>query len=153
MNQFISKPTRYREGQRSNILDLFIVDKSEMVSKIIYSSNLGSSDHICFVAELNCGLICKDLKTVKRNFYKGDYDKIREELSVIDWNTGQLTLDEKNVEESWDFFINQISGCIEKHIPLKKVNLNRKRQRWVDTVCLANVKAKHKAWNRYVHPR
>ena len=65
MNQFISKPTRYKEGQRSNILDLFIVDKSEMVSKIIYSSNLGSGDHICFVAELNCGLICKDSKTVK----------------------------------------------------------------------------------------
>ena len=60
-------------------------------------------------------------------------------------------MDEKNVEESWDSFINQISGCIEKHIPLKKVNLNRKRQRWVDTVCLANVKTEHKAWNRYVH--
>ena len=92
-------------------------------------------------------MICKDSKTVERNFYKGDYDKIREELSVIDWNT----MDEKNVEESWYFFINQISGCIEKHIPLKKVNLNRKRQRWVDTVWLASVKAKHKAWNRYVH--
>ena len=52
MNQFISHPTRYHEGQRANILDLFIVDKTEIVSKITYSSNLGSSDHVSFIAEL-----------------------------------------------------------------------------------------------------
>ena len=46
MNQFISHPTRYREGQRANILDLFIADQIEIVSKITYSSNLGSSDHV-----------------------------------------------------------------------------------------------------------
>ena len=74
MNQFISHPTRYREGQRANILDLFIVDKTVIVSKITYSSNLGSSDHVSFIAELNCAIDNEDSKTIKRNFYKGDYE-------------------------------------------------------------------------------
>ena len=52
LNQLISQPTRYREGQRANILDLLIVDKSEIVTKVVYSSNLGASDHVCFIAEL-----------------------------------------------------------------------------------------------------
>ena len=54
LNQLICEPTRYRDGQRPNILDLLIVDKSEIVSKVTYSSNLGASDHICFIAELHC---------------------------------------------------------------------------------------------------
>ena len=40
--------TRYREGQRAKILDLFIIDKNVIVTKIIYSSNLGASDYVCF---------------------------------------------------------------------------------------------------------
>ena len=51
-------------------------------------------------------------RLLKETFIKVITTKIREELSVIDWNT----MDEKNVEESWYFFINQISGCIEESI-------------------------------------
>ena len=147
MNQYISKPTRYREGQTANILDLFIVDKSEIVSKITYTSNLGSSDHVCFITELKCKLLSKDTKTIKRNFYKGNYVSIREDLRTVEWNS----MDEMNVEDSWNFFIDKISNSIEKHIPLKKVNSNWKKQRWVDADCLASIRTKHKAWNRYIH--
>ena len=83
MNQFISHPTRYHEGQSENIPDLFIVDKTKIVSKITYISNLGSSDHVSFIAELNCVLDNVDSKTFKRNFYKGDYNSIRDKLSGI----------------------------------------------------------------------
>ena len=48
------------------------MDKNEIVTKIVYSSNLGASDHVCFMAELNCNVIMKDSETVKRNFYKGN---------------------------------------------------------------------------------
>ena len=54
LNQFVSEPTRYREGHSSNTLDLFIVDKSQIVIKMMYSSNLGASDHICLIAEISC---------------------------------------------------------------------------------------------------
>ena len=148
MNQFISPPTRYPEGQRANILDLFIADKTEIVSNITYSSNLGSSDQVSFIAELNCVKDNVDSKTIERIYYKGDYNSIRNKLSGIEWNT----MDEMNVEDSWNFLLKHVCDSIEKHVPLKKVNLTRKKQRWVDSACLNNIKAiKYKAWNRYIH--
>ena len=60
-------------------------------------------------------------------------------------------MDEMNVEDSWNFFIDKISNSVEKHVPLKKVNSNRKKQCWVDADCLASIRTKHKAWNRYIH--
>ena len=111
MNQFISDPARYCEGQRANILDLFFGDKTELVSKITYSSNLGSRYHVSFIAELNCVIDNEYFKTIKRIFfYKRDYDSIRDKLSGIEWNT----MDEMNVEDSWNFFIKQVCDSIEK---------------------------------------
>ena len=68
LNQFISESTRYRKEQAANILDLFIVDKSETVNKVTYSSNLGVSDHVCFIDEVSCTPCVKRLDTLKRNF-------------------------------------------------------------------------------------
>ena len=82
-----------------------------------------------------------------REFCKGDYDSIRDRLSDIEWNT----IDEMNDEDSWNFFIKQVCDSIEKHVPLKKFNLTRKKQQWVDSACLNSIKAKHNAWNRYIH--
>ena len=97
---------------RANILDLFIVDKTELVSKITYSSNLRSSDHVSFIAELNCAIDNEDSKKIKRTSYKGDYDSIRDKLSDIEWNT----MGEMNVEDSWNFFIKQVCDSIEKNL-------------------------------------
>ena len=147
LSQFITEPTRYREGQRANILDLFITDKSEIVRKVTYSTNLGFSDHISFIVELNCSIVNKESKTLKRNFHKGNYDIIREELSSVDWNN----MDELNVEDSWNFFLDKINNCIDRYIPMKRTNHGRKKQKWADSLCLSSIKAKHKAWNRYIH--
>ena len=115
LNQLISEPTRYRDGQRANILDLLIIDKSEIVSKITYSSNLRASDHICFLAELHCKLVVNDSETIKRNFYKDSYEAIREELQAVNWES----IKDLNVEDSWNFFITKINNVIDKHVPQK----------------------------------
>ena len=70
-----------------------------------YSSNLGASDFMCFIAELHCNLVVPDTDTVKRNFYKGNYEDIRQELSAVNWEN----MDNLNVEESWNFFIDKIN--------------------------------------------
>ena len=79
--QFITQPTRYRQGQTSNILDLFITDKSEIIQNVSYGSSLGASDHISFTVDLLCSLNNVESNTVKRNFYKGDYSAVRDHLS------------------------------------------------------------------------
>ena len=78
LTQFINKPTRYRDGQTSNILDLFITDRSEIVQNVSYGSSLGASDHISFTVDLLCTLNNVESATVKRNYYKGDYSAARD---------------------------------------------------------------------------
>ena len=147
LNQFISEPTRYREGQTSNILDLFIVDKSETVDKVTYSSNLGASDHVCFIAELSCTPWVKSTSTLKRNFHKGDYESIRNDLTLVDW---QL-MENMDMKESWDFLTNKLSETVSKNVPLTKTGPKKNKQKWVNRECLTSIQKKHKAWKRYIH--
>lgn len=70
LSQHILEKTRYRDGQNPHILDLFLVDKNEIVDKINYSVNLGFSDHVCFIAELLCCPSRGESNTLKRNFFQ-----------------------------------------------------------------------------------
>ena len=144
LNQFVSELTRYREGQTSNTLDLFIVDKSEIVKKMMYSSNLGANDHICLIADRSCNPCVTKLDAVKRNFHKGDYDLVRADLNSVDWELMNVL----NVEDSWDFFVSQISSTVERNIPIKRIGTHKK-QKWMNAECLSNVKRKHRAWRTY----
>lgn len=47
MFQHITKPTRFREGNESSILDLILTNEETMVDEIEYLTGPGSSDHIC----------------------------------------------------------------------------------------------------------
>ena len=83
--QHILNPTRYREGNESSVLDLILTNEEEMVTNIKYLPGLGKSDHLV----IDFSLICyteqeKKCSTEKRNFFKGDYDRIRDQLSRID---------------------------------------------------------------------
>ena len=116
LTQFINKPTRYRDGQTSNTLDLFITDRSEIVQNVSYGSSLGASDHISFTVDLLCTLNNVESATVKRNYYKGDYSAARDYLSAVDWSE----MDSMNVQESWGLFIGHVTNCVDKFIPVKK---------------------------------
>ena len=71
MTQFNTQPTRYRQGQTSNAVDLFITDKLEIIKNVSYGSNLGASDHIFYTVDLLCSLNNVESNTAKRNFMKG----------------------------------------------------------------------------------
>ena len=140
LTQFITQPTRYRQGQTSNILDLFITDKSEIIQNVSYGSSLGASDHISFTVDLLCSLNNVESKTVKRNFYKGDYSAVRDHLSSVKWSE-MISMD---IQESWDLFIKHVSDCVEKFVPLKRQNPNKVKSKWLDAHCLRCVKKKSK---------
>lgn len=148
LSQSITENTRYRDGQSPHILDLLLVDKSEIVDNINYSVNLGASDHVCFVADLLCCPSRDEVKTERRNFYRADYDVIRQDLEQADWNC----MEQMNVKDSWDYFLQKVNDTVEKNVPIKIVRNNkRKKQKWMDNETFKYVKRKHKTWNRYIH--
>ena len=118
LSQLIDCPTRFRDGQASNILDLIILDKPEIVQDVNYCSNLGASDHISIMIELSCSPECNKFDLVKRNYHKGNYGMIHSDLSLIDWK--QIV--SLSVDEGYIFIVGEINKVVEKHIPLKNTN-------------------------------
>ena len=49
-----------------------------------------------------------DSETIKRNFYRGNYEAIREELQAVNWES----IEDLSFEDSWNFFITKINNVI-----------------------------------------
>ena len=129
LTQFTNQPTRYRDGQTSNILDQLLIDKEEIVENMSYGTSLGASDHISFSVELNCNIKYVQSKTVKRNYYKANYIAARNKLSQVNWEE----MKGMNVHGSWEFFLNKLT-CIERHVPIAKAT-KWKKASWMDEYC------------------
>lgn len=96
-------------------MDLLILDKPEIVSKVEYIHNLGASDHLALFVTLNSEPDLYHRETEIRNYYKGDYNGVRKDLCAIDWSRMQGM----TVNDSYDFFVRNIEEVVEKNIPLK----------------------------------
>ena len=48
----VTKPTRHREGQQSNLSDLVLVNDDQMISDITHFTKLGKSDHDVLLFDL-----------------------------------------------------------------------------------------------------
>ena len=149
LHQIIDKPTRFRHGQAANILDLILVDKLEIIESVEHRNNLGASDHISMLININCKPVVHSVESTKRNYYKGDYQAIRRDLSKVNWEL----LEELNVEDSYAYFMQNIEKIVDKNIPLIKTGTGRRKKKWLDRKCIDSVKKKHKAWKSYIHTR
>ena len=71
-----------------------------MVTDLEFLPELGKSDLLVLAFTLNCYTVeqQKQCKTEKLTFFKGDYNKVRDQLSLIDWN---YELDGLNLLQSW----------------------------------------------------
>ena len=85
-------------------MDLLILDKPEIVSKVEYIHNLGASDHLALFVTLNSEPDLYHRETEIRNYYKGDYNGVRKDLCAIDWSRMQGM----TVNDSYDFFVRNI---------------------------------------------
>ena len=106
LHQIIDKPSRFRHGQAANILDLILVDKLEIIVSVDQRSNLGASDHISMLININCKPVVHSVESTKRHYYKGDYQAIRRGLSMVNWEL----LEELNVEDSYAYFMQNIEN-------------------------------------------
>ena len=115
LEQPINSPTRWLHDTPGNVLDLCLVDNTEIIKDIDITTILGNSDHLCLEIELIFPISKDNISSKKRNFYRGDYKTANSKLLEIDWNV----MDEMNVEQCWNYFsenvktvINDTSGFI-----------------------------------------
>lgn len=121
-DQLVDKPTRYRINQEPSVLDLILVNDKNRVSKIIFDNPLGSSDHCVLKFDYRCYIDYESIISEKYNYFKGDYDKLRNELDS-DW---QKLLNGKCTEDMIDIFMERLLKSTDTCIPKSKRGKKRK---------------------------
>ena len=84
--QHVTEPTRYRENEASNLLDLILSSEEGMVKDLSYHPPLGQSDHICLRFKVQHYQKNGAFRP-KRNVFKSEYSRIKDELMENDWLT------------------------------------------------------------------
>ena len=97
LTQMVSKPTRRRADQKPSLVDLVLVNCEDFISEIEHHCSLGKGDHDVRIFSLQ-GLLSAAEKDKREffNYKKGDYNKIRQSLSEVNWSV----LEGENVEEN-----------------------------------------------------
>ena len=156
LHQLIDFDTRYRIGQRPSLLDLVITNDDSLIEEVKWSSPLGKSDHVNIFFTMDCFLPDNKRDDKERFLYnKGEYEKLKKELSDVDWKEEMSALD---VNDSWIFFENRLKNAMENHIPKSKPTKCDKKQRkfkplWMNRTATQKVKKKYNAWKRYTRTK
>jgi hypothetical protein len=142
----ISEPTRTRENQRANILDLVITNNEEIVNSIEMQNPLGNSDHASLLVDIN---FCPaEMEEKERYLYrKADLDSMRNEIKVADWEN---MFGEDSVEENWNSFLKYMTDLQDRFVPKVKPAKHRKsKQPWVSQETREMLKMKKKAYRKF----
>ena len=148
LTQLIKKPTRSREGQRENILDLIITNESYFVSNINYAGHLGNSDHIILTFNLNLSTIVENKKIYNFDLSKGQYHMMRLAFCQENW----IYLQSLDVEEGWNSLKDKIHIAMNKFIPkVIKKSYASNRPMWMTNEVRNSVKRKYIAYKKYLY--
>ena len=82
-------------------MDLLITNKDEWITNIEYLDPLGASDHIQLMIDCDCFLQRTNSDVTKRQYYKGNYAKAREDFMLVDWS--KLDTGTMGVQDNLDF--------------------------------------------------
>ena len=146
--QLIDKPTRVRLNQDSSMLDLLLVNDSNNVSSIEYLDPLGTSDHCVLKFEYMCYFEYETNTTVRYNYYKADYEGLRNQLN-IDWEN---ELGGKDTNQMLSTFMNKFNNEVERLVPKSK-SRSSKGNLSLSKETLRNIRRKHRLWDRYMEKR
>lgn len=107
---------------------------------------IGKSDHCALTYKMIGSPTQVKRDKIRMNYYKGDYDTMRNELNM-NWSEYFQT---KSVEESWEMLKNKLQELCDRYIP--KIQSGRKLTKpiWMNETALRKVKKKYAAWRRFI---
>nr|VZI45535.1 unnamed protein product [Spirometra erinaceieuropaei] len=117
LTQHVMFPTRTREGQRANCLDLVFTKTPDSIDEIASMPPLGRSDHVVLMWDYSLFSILHTPGHKRRNVWRGDFNQMRADLSGLDW--GSLFTGSAN--DDWELFKNVLLQLINNHCPLTSV--------------------------------
>ena len=157
--QSVDKPTRFRNQQKMNILNLILSPSEYLVSNLTYRAPLGKSDHsvICFDCNLLCPAGRYNTPINKYIFAKGKYSLMNEYLNT----RMNVLIDNVNyyyINGLWDAFVCNVRtgsdifipryGCRNNQNLIVKSKKPRNIKLTSDVYVL--IKEKNKLWSKYM---
>ena len=107
--QNVHEPTR-----GGNILDLVIATEENLVQNVQVGEHIATCDHNLIRGEIN---ISKELDVNDQQIYnykRGNYNKISQKLSRIDWN---ILFRDKNPSDMYNIFTNKLMELVDRFVP------------------------------------
>ena len=111
--EHVNSFTRYREGQDPGCLDLILTEDDVIIENLQFGDKLGASDHVSITFNISCETDRKIVSQQRPNFYKANYQAIRDYLRLVTWDD----MSYMSSDESWNFFMSKINYCIEHFVP------------------------------------
>ena len=154
--QHVTKPTRHRAGQESSLVDLILTTKQELVTgNIEHLPGLGLSDHNVLIFDINFRPKQAPWRPVplKYHYQRADFDGMRQQLANIDLAN---KISDMDVNSAWVEIKSTLTNLCDKFVPRKPVTIGNGRRLkplWMNANALTKVKAKHRAYRRYLETR
>jgi len=136
----VDKPIR---GE--NTLDLVLCSDVSFVQNLTVGEPFATSDHQIIRFDLVVNKEVNRDSAVTYNYFKVDYNKIRDHIKSREWKN---LIDSTDVEKSWCALKNELLTIRDIFVPRRKRNKNKCK--WVTTEVIRCRRAKKKAWNNYI---
>ena len=101
LEQLVQMPTRWRNQQPGNLLDLVLTDCEDNILNLDSTNHLGNSDHLSLDFLINCNTEYYVTEVEKRNFYRADYISANQKILNAEWDV----LHNMSQQEGWNTFI------------------------------------------------
>ena len=148
--QHVDKPTRFRDGQKSNVLDLILTKEDTDILNIEYCSPIGKSDHS--LMKITTSLprqVIEENGTLKFDWNKADFTKFRDYINQINWTIIQSM----DINDAWNLIKTKIHQGMELFIPKKKPKKKSQRPPWLCNDLRKSIKKKYLAFKRFLESK
>jgi hypothetical protein len=141
LKQHVPFATRFREGQRTNCLDLIFTKDEDDVSNLQSMAPLGSSDHVILTWEYILFAPSKPDTAERRNIWKADIPSIVSFVRTINWQS----ILHDDAEESWRRFRTFFESVIDTYCPLM-LPRRQDHPKWLTRQVKLALKQKARCW-------
>lgn len=148
LHQHVTEPTRYRDNEIPNVLDLLLSSEESLIADLEYLPPLGESDHICMRFSVNCSQHLPSPEQRKLDIFKANIPMVIQKLSEYNW----VELLDSTFQEDYEKFFGILEKIMLEETPWK-VPRAAKKNLYLTREANRVKSQKNKLWRKYLSTR
>jgi len=148
--QHVTSPTRYRQGQFSNTLDLVLTNEEHMIDSLSLLPGLALSDHTCIQFTYTCYTPESNNYVPRYNTHQADYNKLWSLLSNVNWND---VLSNLSVLDAWDCFSDTFNRFLQQTVPIVASAKRGNKNIYITHEARSLKNKRNHLWRKYTRSR